>query len=1045
LSGPLHRIVVRAAIFTAFVAASLSEGGESVEPKFLQALEYRLVGPFRGGRVVAVAGVPAEPRTFYMGATGGGVWKTTNGGEEWRNVSDGFFTAGSIGALAIAPSDSNVIYAGTGETCLRNNVSAGDGIYRSDDAGRTWTHVGLRDSFHIGRIAIHPKDPDRVYVAALGSAFGPNPERGVYRSTDGGATWERTLFVSDRAGAVDLALDPHNPRVLYAATWEGARKAWTIVSGGPGSGLHKSVDEGDTWKPLTKGLPEGVKGKIGLAVSPVRPERVYALVEAAEGAGLYRSDDAGETFESVNSDPRLVSRAFYYMHLFSHPTEEDGLFAAGHADWLVRSMDAGKSFEKLPARAHGDYHALWINPLDPRILVLGDDGGASVSFDAGKSWSRQDNQPTAEMYRVAVDDRFEYRLYGAQQDNSTVSIASRTSRGGITARDWYPAAGGEQGAMAPSRLDPDVVYSGNYQGILERYDHRSGQIQNIIAYPQLGEGTAAKEYRYRFSIVAPVRVSPHDPRTLYHAANVLLRSRDEGRTWSVASPDLTRDDETKQVEAGTPITRDMTGTEVYCTISAFEESPHTAGLLWAGSDDGRVHVSRDAGASWQDVTPREMPEWGTVGAIEPSAHDPARAFFAVHRYRDNDFAPYVFRTEDYGGSWKRLTTGENGIPLRHFVRTVREDPERKGLLYAGTEYGLYVSFDDGGRWQSLQRNLPVVPVTELVIQRGDLVVSTQGRSFWILDDLSPLHQLTDEVARQPFHLFEPRKAYRVPGSSADRPNIPNSGRNPPKGAILYYALSSEPREELAIEIQSASGDVVRRFSTKDDAAGSAKPETKAGLNRFDWDLRYEPPALTSDSPLREWYEVAVPRAVPGPYLVRLTIDGASAEQPLEVAPDPRLETTADDYGSQLDLALQIRDRISLLTQSLERLRFVRDQAKAVASDTVRSLPPDAKAAASKIVDRLLSIEGRLVEPRLRIPIDLIHFGPKLDLHLGDLLGVVAAPEAAPTEGARKRFADLDAELTQSLEDLSAVLDKDVPALNALVRSQDLPLIAVPKP
>jgi len=1041
MKTPFPRAVPRAAILIAYMLAPLAQARpETIDSKFLQALEFRLVGPFRGGRVVAVAGVPDEPRTFYMGATGGGVWKTTDGGEEWKNVSDGFFTSGSIGALAVAPSDPNVIYAGTGETCLRNNVSAGDGIYRSNDAGRTWTHVGLADSFHVGRIAIHPRNPDVVYVAALGSAFGPNRERGVYRSKDGGGTWERVLFVSDRAGAVDLALDPSTPRVLYAATWEGARKAWTVVSGGPGSGIHKSNDGGDTWTRLTEGLPKGVNGKIGIAVSPVRPERVYALVEASEGAGLYRSDDAGKSFAYVNPDPRLVSRAFYYMHLFADPVDENGLYATGHTDWLVRSTDAGKSFSKLEGRTHGDYHALWINAKDPRILILGDDGGAAVSFDSGKSWSRQDNQPTAEMYRVAVDDRFDYRLYGAQQDNSTVSIASRTARAGISVRDWYPAAGGEQGAMAPSRLDPDVVYAGNYQGILERYDHRTGQTQNIIAYPQLGEGTAAREYRYRFAILAPVRVSRHDPRTLYHAANVVLRSRDEGRSWSAVSPDLTRDDVERQIEAGTPITYDMTGTEVYCTISALEESPLTPGLLWAGSDDGRVHVSRDGGSRWEEVTPPDMPEWGTVGAIDPSAHDPARAFLAVHRYRDNDFAPYVFRTDDYGRTWKRLATVTNGIPARHFVRTVREDPERKGLLYAGTEYGLYLSFDDGARWQSLQRNLPIVPVTELVVHRRDLVVSTQGRSFWILDDLTPLQQLTEARTREASFLFEPRKAYRTPGSSSERRGL---GRNPPAGALLYYSLAAGPKDELAIEILDASGTVVKRASMNDETEGT--PGGKPGLNRWVWDLGYEPPALTADSPLREWYRVTVPRAAPGRFTVRLTVDGKSLEQPLQVEPDPRLPTTAQDYADQLELALDIRDRITSLTRTVERLRLVKDQAKAVAEDKARPFSAEVRAAASRVVERLSALEGKLVEPRMKIPIELIHFGPKLDLHLGDLLGVVAAPEAAPTEGAKERFRDLDRELTAHREELSAILDQDVSALNALVRAQDVPLIAVPKP
>lgn len=1015
--------------------------GPAVDPKLLQALEFRLVGPFRGGRVVAVSGVPDEPFTYYMGATGGGVWKTTDGGAEWKNISDGFFTSGSIGALTVAPSEPSVIYVGTGETCLRNNVSAGDGVYRSNDAGRTWANVGLRDSYHIGRIAVHPRNPDIVYVAALGSGFGPSPDRGVYRSTDGGASWSRVLFVSDKAGAIDVAMDPANPRVLYAATWEAARKAWTIVSGGPGSGVYKSTDGGDTWQPLIGGLPKGVKGKIGLAVSPVRPERVYALVEAAEGSGLYRSDDAGVSFQYVNPDRRLTTRAFYYIHLIAHPSDEDGLFVAAHGSWLLRSTDAGRSFTTIDGDTHGDYHALWVNPKDPRLMVVGNDGGAAVSVNGGKTWTRQDNQPTAEMYRVSVDDQFFYRLYGAQQDSTTVSIPSRTSHGGISAADWYPVAGGEQGAVTPSPRDPDVTFSGEYQTILDRYDHKTGRARNVSAYPELGEGRAAHRYKYRFSILSPIRFSPHDSRTLYHAANVVFRSRDEGQSWTAISGDLTRNDKAKQAEAGGPITYDMTGTEVYCTISALEESPRTAGLLWAGSDDGLVHVSRDGGGRWENVTPKDMPEWGTVNAIEPSAHDPGRAFLGVHRYRDNDFSPHVFRTEDYGKTWRRLTDGTNGIPPRHFVRTVREDPEHKGLLYAGTEYGLYVSFDDGTRWQPLQLNLPVVPITELVVKRGDLVVATQGRSFWILDDLSPLQQLTDAATGEAAFLFAPRGAYRVPGGNQKRTN---QGRNPPNGAFVYYSLAAPPRDELVLEFLDASDRVVRRFSTKGDD-DEAKPAAKAGLNRFVWDLQHAPPSLTRDSHLREWYRVAGVRTAPGAHKVRLTVDGRVLTRPFEVKGDPRLDTTPADYASQLELALTIRERITRLNDAVSRLRRVRDQATAIAEDSVRPLPAELKAAAVRLRERLSAVEGRLVEPRMKLPIDLIHFGTKLDLELGDLLRVVSSPDAKPTDGARQLFQDLDAALSRNLEELASILDQDVRALNALAHGKDIPLVAVPPP
>ena len=1024
------------------VAPARAASAEAVEPSLFQALEYRSIGPFRGGRVVAVAGVPGSGRVFYMGATGGGVWKTTDAGLSWSNVSDGFF-GGSIGAIAIAASDTNVIYVGTGEACIRGNVSPGVGVYRSLDAGRTWKHVGLKEAGQIGEIRVHPKDPDLVYVAVLGHAFGPNPERGVYRSQDGGASWERVLYVSDEAGVVDIAMDTINPRVLYAAAWEAVRKPWMLVSGGPGSGLHKSTDGGDTWTPLTKGIPDGVKGRIGVAVSPAKPDRVWALVEAeGETGGLYRSDDAGESFTSVSKDRRLLGRPFYYMHLVADPHDAAKIYSVGHGDGFVRSNDGGETFKRVEGadQLHGDHHALWIDPADAKVMLTGDDGGASVSQDGGVSWTTQANQPTAEIYRVATDNQFLYRLYGSQQDNSSISIPSRTTGRGITWRDWYPVGGGEQGQHAVDPRDPNIAYGGEYEGILERYDHRTGQLRNVLSYPQFGEGVPAKNLKYRFQMNAPVRISAHQPYALYHTSNVVHMSTDEGQSWSVISPDLTRDDKSKQDWSGGPITKDHTGPETYGTIFAFEESPHRPGLLWAGSDDGLVHVSRDAGANWQNVTPKAMPEWGTVNMVDLSAHDPGRAFIAVHRYRDDDFRPYVFRTDDYGETWDLLTSGSNGIPADHFVRVVREDPGRKGLLYAGTEFGMYVSFDDGAAWQPFQNNLPIVPITDMQVKNHDLVISTQGRGFWILDDLTPMQQLDAGIAEAPAHLFQPRDAYRVGGSDRSRPL---SGRNPPNGAIIYYSLKTAGAE-VELEILDAAGKSVRSFSSKGDEKSRDTLPKKAGLNRFVWNLRYPGAKLVQEALYPD--ETPGPKAVPAVYQARLTLGDLSQTQSFEVKKDPRLATTAEDFARQFELASTIRDRLQEIHSSVAALRDVRAQVKALAEHAdAGKVPADLGPLARAFSEKLSEVEEQLIQPKMRARIDVIDFGPRLDLELVDLLGIVLRPDARPTDGILERFRDLDSWFAKQRERLQRVLDEDLAALNAAARDADVPALVDPRP
>lgn len=1023
------------------------------DPKLFKALEYRNIGPFRGGRVTAVTGVIGERETYYMGSTGGGVWKTTDGGITWRNISDEAFKSASVGAIAVAPSDSNVLYAGMGSACVRGNTSPGDGVYRSTDAGTTWKHVGLEEAGQIGRISVHPKDPDRVYVAALGHAFGPNEERGVFRTGDGGATWEKVLYVSDKVGAVDLAMDPKNPRILYASTWRVERKPWTLISGGEGSGLHKSTDGGDTWEELTDGLPEGIKGKIGIAVSGADPDRVWALVEAEEG-GLFRSENGGKTFRLINPDRSFRQRAWYYTHVYADPQDLNTVYILNTAIW--RSHDGGKEFEFVRG-PHGDHHDLWINPDDPRNLINGNDGGANVSCNGGKSWSTQANQPTAEMYRVSVDGRFPYRVYGCQQDNSCVSLPSRTSSSGIERHHWYVIGGCESGHVAIDPRDPEISYAGCYGGAITRFDHRTGQDRDIMAYPQFAVGQAARDLKYRFQWNAPIRLSPHDPGVLYHASQHVHRTTDEGQSWEIISPDLTRNDKSRQEYAGEPITRDNTGVEVYGTVFAFEESPHQAGLLWAGTDDGLVHLSRDSGASWERITPGRMPEWGQVNMIELSAHDPGRAFLAVTRYRMDDFKPYIFRTDDYGESWELLTDGRNGIHDRHFVRVVREDPERKGLLYAGTEFGMYVSFDDGERWQPFQQNLPVTPITDLAVTQQDLVVATQGRSFWILDDLTPLHRLDDAVAKAEVHLFEPRDAYRFRGGFSFGRRGP-AGANPPGGVMIHYTLSRklEEDEELTLEILDMVGNVLRSLSsTKEepqapnpwrrfigDLGGARTLPVEEGMNRYVWNMRLHDADMVQDAVV--WGIGRGPRVPPGRYQVRLKLGDAARTQQFEIKKDPRLSVTQKDLEEQFDLARRIWTSISEGHRALKRIRDIRQQV----DDLHRRLEDAGKAegveeAADALKEKLAAIEVSIHQVKAESSQDVLNFPPKLDNQLIGLMSVVESADARPTDGALERYGELRAELDGYLNGLEEVVAGELSAFNDLVLTKSVPPVIVP--
>ncbi len=1072
----IRRNLVLSVLWLASSATVAASGDE-----IFNSLSYRLVGPFRGGRVTAVSGVVGDPQTYYMGTTGGGVWKTTDAGGSWHNVSDmvrelepsaepevmgevdpllaahglvrspvggfpdGFgdrpkvrrggdtFGAGSIGAVAVSRSDHNVVWAGTGSACIRGNVSPGNGVYKSTDAGDSWFHMGLDDAGQIGRILIHPTDPDIVYVAALGHAFGPNPERGVYRTTNGGLSWDKVLFVSDHAGAVDMAMDPSNPRVLFAATWQAVRQPWTMISGGPGSGLYRSNDGGNTWLELKKGLPKGDKGRIAVAVSPADPNRVWALVEHEEG-GLFRSDNGGESFRLASADRELRQRAWYYTHIEADPGNANSLYVMNVMFW--RSDDGGENFRPIRT-PHGDNHALWINPDNPENLIQGNDGGANVSFNGGRSWSTQANQPTAEMYRVTVDDQQPYWLYGGQQDNSAVAIPSRTASGSIARQHWYAPAGCESASIAVDPMNPDVTYGGCYGGTISRYDRRLGRQQEIMDWPQMAVGQQAADLRYRFQWNAPIRISPHDPTVIYHCSNHVHRTTDEGQTWEVISPDLTRNDAEKQGYSGGPITRDNTGVEVYGTIFAFEESPHNAGVLWAGSDDGVVHLSEDSGTSWREITPGAMPEWATVNAIELSAHDPGRAFLAVHRYRLDDFAPYIFRTDDYGATWTSLTDGRNGIPADHFVRVVREDPERKGLLYAGTEFGIYVSFDDGANWRSLQLDLPITPITDLAVKRGDLVVATQGRSYWVLDDLSPLRQMTPEVEAARVHLFQPRPAVRwADGSGTGGRGA--VGKNPPFGAVIHYLLpegqDSEGPDEVILEILDDDGGVLRALSSQEAEAQAPSlwrkfyPEfdeprlldARPGANRFVWNLRLGDAELVDDAVL--WGSANGPVVPPGIYRARLTVGDWMDTVSFEVVADPRVTASQDDMVARFELSRSIWRELTRSHEAVAVSRSVREQvidAAEKAGDDAISQQADALATA------LTDIEDQLHQSKARSSQDVLNFPSRLDNQLVFLLEVVESAPGRPTEGAVERFAELQTELDGILAELDDLLDNEV--------------------
>ena len=961
-------------------AAALVHG--QIDPEMLKGFAYREIGPFRGGRSCAVSGVPGQPDHFYMGATGGGVWKSTNAGVDWVNVSDGYFQNGCVGSIAVSASQPATVYVGMGETEIRGNITHGDGVYRSDDSGKTWRHIGLRNTQSISRVRIHPTDPNTAWVAALGHVYGPHDDRGVFKTTDGGKTWRKTLFVNNRSGAVDLCLEPGNPTTMYAATWEAWRTPYTLNSGGPGSKIFKSTDGGEKWTEITRsrGLPSGILGKIGIAVSPVNPKRVFVMLEHEKG-GLYRSDDGGQSFEYLNESSGPRQRPWYYTRVYADSKDVDTVYVLNVA--VHKSTDGGKSFRSMQA-GHSDHHDWWIDPSDNTRMAAANDGGVCVTVDGGRTWTDQDFA-TAQFYHVSTDNAFPYRVLGAQQDNSTVRIASRTFSRSITADDWTSTAGGESGYVVAKPNDPDVVFGGNYGGTMEMENHRLNIRRSVDPWPDNPMGHGAADLVQRFQWTFPIVFSPRDPNLMYVGSQYVLRSRDDGGSWERISPDLTRNDKSRMGPSGGPITKDNTSVEYYGTVFTIAESPKKAGTIWTGSDDGLVHITQDNGRTWQKVTPTGAPEWGLISMVEASPHRAGTAYVALDNHENDDLAPYIYRTADFGKTWTKITAG---IAADHYVRVVREDPSKAGLLYAGTENGVYVSFDNGGRWYPLQNNLPIVPIHDMVVKDDDLVLATHGRSFWILDDVSPLRQLPGATARQA-KLFEPRPGMPV-NFSGNPPANATEGRNPMGNLVITYWLPADAKEGK-LEMQDSGKTVVATSSTV---------PLKAGMNRTSISPRY--PSFKTFPGMLFWAAGARPiSAPPGRYVVNLTIDGQTYSTVAEWRKDPRTPATDADLVEQHRFATEIAAKVTAANEAIIAIRALRTELEALGkSDPAKLIE------ANRLVTELTSIEEAIYQTKARSGQDLLNYPIRLNNRLAALMGTVQSGPFAPTKQSYEVFAML---------------------------------------
>ncbi len=1000
-------------------------------------IEWRSIGPYRGGRAGTVTGVPGKPQLFYMGATGGGVWKTENGGTTWQNISDGYF-GGSIGAVAVSESNNQVIYVGQGEQTVRGNVSSGfEGMWKSTDGGESWTNVGLNDAMHVGRIRVHPENPDVVWVAVMGDLFKSSETRGVYKTTDGGKTWERKLFANADAGAVDISMDPNNPDFMMASTWRIRRTPYSLSSGGEGSALWRSKDGGETWENLNDntGMPNGDIGIIGVSISPVNPKTVYAIIENKNG-GVFKSTNGGDTWRKTNSDRALRQRAWYYSRIYADTQDEDKVYVMNVG--YHTSTDGGRTFNRRGA-PHGDHHDLWIAPEDNQRLVIADDGGAQVSYDGGDNWSTYMNQPTAQFYRVTTDNHFPYRIYGAQQDNSTVRIDHRSFGFAITENNWESTAGGESAHIAPHPTNPDIVYGGSYGGFLSRIDHEKGISRNINAWPDNPMGHGAEDYKYRFQWNFPIFFSPHDENKLYTTSNHVHVTYNEGQSWEVISPDLTRAEPEKLGKSGGPITFDDTSVEYYATVFAAVESPYEKDLIWAGSDDGLIHVTRDGGKNWTNVTPPDMPTYLMINSIDADPFVKGGAYIAGTQYKMGDYQPYLYKTKDYGQTWTKIT---GGIPNDHFTRVVRADPKRQGLLYAGTERGMFISFDDGASWKPFQMNLPIVPITDLAIKEDNLIAATQGRSFWMIDDLTVLHQLNDEVAQADFHLFKPMDAYRIGGGFRFRRGGGNNnlsllyGSNKPGGAVVYYNMKEAPAKgtKVKMEVYDPQGELIKSYTQK----------PKKGLNMFNWNMMYD--NAEGFEGLIMWAaSLRGPMAPPGEYTVKLNVGDDSQEQKFKLLRDPRYPSTDEDLIAQFNFLIKVRDKVTETHQAIKDIRSAREQMK-VLTDKIKGDDnyKDVVDAAKELDKKMTEIEETLYQTKNRSGQDPLNFPIRLNNKLAALTGVAGSGAWRPTAQAETVRQELTGQIDEQLQKLEKLMQNDVPAFNDLVKQKSIDAVIIKK-
>ncbi len=1042
--SPAHifRIVGTVALTIGMACSNAIAQASSDEREFFDGIEARNVGPFRGGRATVAVGVYNNPHRYYMGTTGG-IWRTENAGASWSPLSDEDFGTAAVGAIAVAPSDPNVIVVGMGESPFRNIASSqGDGLYKSTDGGKHWSHLGFDQVRQFGEIRIHPHNPDVIWVAAQGNTYASqDDDAGVFKSTDGGASWRRVLSPENgTTGAVDLALDMHNPRILYAALWDNQRTPWALRSGGAGSGIWRSRDGGENWERLTEDLPE-IMGKIGVAASPAKPGRVWAIVEAdSDEAGLYRSDDGGDSWTLINKDRVLHARSWYYMHVFADPNDANTVYVLNAP--FLKSIDGGKSFSPL-ATPHGDNHYLWINPENSDWMINANDGGANVSFDGGATWSRQDNQPTAQFYRVNTDNAFEYRIYGGQQDNSTVAIKSRSRDGTIGRDDWEIHGGCESAYVAMDPNDPRYTYAGCYLGLIDEFDTETRTSRSIKVYEETGLGRLTRDARYRFNWNAPIHVSLHDPKVIYHGANVLLKSTNRGYDWSEVSPDLTRDEDDKQGKGSGPFTNE--NIEQYNTIFAFAESPHDADTLWVGSDDGLLHITRDGGESWDEVTPKGV-DRALINSIEVSPHDPATAYVVAMKYKEGDQRPYVFKTSNYGRSWRSVS---DGLPQDHFARVVREDPQREGLLFAGMERGLFLSFDGGKSWRAFQGSLPIVPITDLMLRRQDLVLATQGRAFWVIDDISPLRQYQEAQEAEPLALYKPMDAYRLTPTNGRSSGGESVAPSAPGGAVIYYSLADEldlEEDTLTLEIINSDGVIVRTVQS-DETVGlegddSALP-AQAGINRFVWNLRSDSAATldydvvfgAGDDKAIAGYHLA-----PGRYSLRMELsDRVIAESEINIRWDPINSYDESAIAEQQAFLAENFRMIDALYRRVGSLQSIVKQVelrKALADEADDELVSEA---ARALLTTLETWQHSVSTPQRKTFQDVLNFHPRIDTFLINVYQQADSAVLGLTSGQRRRLDDLRPEWQAAIDAWDELIEKEVPAFNALAG----PAVAVP--